>query len=80
MAKVLHVTVSKVDGAVFDGEATSVTLPGVEGELTVLPDHTAFITPLRAGTVTVRTAEGTEVFVVEGGVLEVSGNRATVLL
>ena len=80
MAKTLHVTISKVDGALFEGPARSLTLPGSEGELTVLPGHTALITPLMAGSVTVRTEEGAEVFDIESGMLEVSGNRATVLL
>ncbi len=76
----MHVTIAKVEGALFEGDVRSVTLPGTEGELTVLPHHEALITPLKAGSITVRTAEGTEVFEVESGVLEVSGNRVTVLL
>jgi len=77
----LHLTITRVDGPLFDGEAVSVTVPGVEGELTVLARHEAFISPLRPGTVTVRTPDGeAHAFEVESGTIEVSNNQATILL
>ncbi len=80
MAKHLRVTVSRVDAALFDGDALSVTVPGAEGEMTVLPEHEALLTPLGAGTVRIETASGREEFQIERGVCEVSRNHATVLL
>ncbi len=79
--KIFRVTVSRVDGALFDGEAVSLTVPGSEGEMTLLPDHMPIISVLKAGTVTVRKADGaSETFIVDRGTLEVHGNHATVLL
>jgi F-type H+-transporting ATPase subunit epsilon len=79
--KTLRVTVAKIDGPVFNGEAISVTVPGVEGEMTILPHHEAIISPLKKGVITVRSAGGKEEFFdIEKGILEVSGNQATVLM
>lgn len=80
MAKTMHITVSRVDRALFDGDALSVTVPGVEGEMTILPEHSALLSPLKAGTVTVRTTVGEESFSIERGVCEVGNNAVTVLL
>ncbi len=81
MAKLLKLTIAKVDGAVFDGDVVSVTVPGTEGEMTLLGDHEPIISALKAGTVTVVQAEGESVtYEVTRGTLEVHGNHATVLI
>ena len=76
-----HLIVASVGETLFDGAATSATLPTSAGEITVLPHHEPLVTTLKVGTITVRTtaAEPKE-FNVESGVLEMSGNKATVLL
>ena len=76
----LNLTITKLDGPIFNGQANAVTLPGVTGQLTVLPRHTALITPLRAGTITVNQDTEAKTFAVEEGLLEVSQNQATVLI
>ena len=81
MAKLLKLTLSKVDAPVFDGDVVSVTVPGTEGEMTILADHTALITVLRAGLVTIKTEIGELVtYQIESGTLEISNNHATVLM
>ena len=78
--KLLKLTIAKVDGPVFDGEVVSVELPGVDGDMTVLADHTALVSPLRAGTVTVHKTDGEERYDITEGTLEISQNHATVLI
>jgi F-type H+-transporting ATPase subunit epsilon len=57
----------------------SVTLPGIEGELTVLPSHAPLMTALQPGALRFRKAgEETDV-AVSGGFLEVRNNKVTVL-
>jgi F-type H+-transporting ATPase subunit epsilon len=57
----------------------SVTLPGSEGELTILPRHAPLVTDLKPGALTFRRA-GTEVDVaLSGGFLEVSDDQVNVL-
>jgi F-type H+-transporting ATPase subunit epsilon len=81
MAKLLKLTISKVDAPVFDGDVVSVTVPGTEGEMTILADHTALISVLKAGVITVQTEGGAkESFESAGGTLEISNNHATVLI
>ncbi len=76
----MHVTVAKVHENLYSGEAVSLTVPTTEGEVTILPKHEALVATLKPGTVTIRAQGGEQTFAVESGVLEVSGNQATVLL
>lgn len=76
-----HLVIASVGETRFDGSAVSVTFPGSDGELTVLAHHEPFVTTLKRGTITVRESrESSKEFSIESGVLEVSGNRAVVLL
>jgi F-type H+-transporting ATPase subunit epsilon len=76
-----HLIVASVGETRFDGAALSVTLPTAAGEITVLPHHEPLVTTLKPGTITVRETLGEpKQFDIESGVLEVSGNRAVVLL
>ena len=77
----MHLVIAKVDQTLFEGEALSVTLPGAAGEMTVLSEHMPIITTLKKGEITVRV-EGAEpkIIAIEGGVLEVRRDGATVIL
>lgn len=78
--RTLRVAVVTPEGAVFDGEAGSVVVPGPEGELAFWPQHAAYVGALGVGELRV-TRPGGEVerWVLEGGVAEVAGSRVTVL-
>ena len=79
--KTLQLNIARVDGPVFAGEVISVTVPGSEGEMTLLADHTPLVSALRAGTITARLTDGTaQEFIVTTGTLEVSHNAVTILL
>lgn len=82
MQKTFHLTIASPHTSFFDGEAISVTLPGQEGDFTVLGAHTPFVTVLREGSAFVRTNAGEEKTfeMVQGAVVEVSRNVTTVLL
>lgn len=74
-------TISRVDQPIFDGEAVSVSVPGVNGEMQLLANHEAFITPLKAGVVTTVKADGeTDTHEIKAGTLEVSNNHVTILI
>ena len=80
-AATFHLIVASVGNTVYDAAAVSALMPGHSGIFEVLPHHEPFVTTLRAGEITVRTSLGeTKSFPIDGGVLEVSGNRAVVLL
>ena len=79
--KTFHLIISSVSETYFGGQAVSATLPGSDGELTVLAHHEPFVTTLKSGVITVRLPEGdTKKFETENGILEFSGNRAVVLM
>lgn len=76
----IHVDVVSAEEAIFSGEARFVALPGESGELGIYPRHTPLITRIKAGSVRIELANGSEEFVfVAGGLLEVQPNRVTVL-
>ncbi|MBK7102084.1 MAG: ATP synthase F1 subunit epsilon [Flavobacteriales bacterium] len=75
----MKVEIITPDKSLFKGEATSVTVPGVDGSMGFLNNHAPLITVLKAGDVKVRSNTGTEVFPVKGGVVEVSNNAVIVL-
>ena len=57
----------------------SVTLPGADGELTVLPHHAALMTALRPGPVVFRRGSVEIDLALSGGFLEVRDDKLTVL-
>ncbi|OSP56471.1 F0F1 ATP synthase subunit epsilon [Pseudoruegeria sp. SK021] len=60
-------------------QATSVQLPGVEGDLTVMPNHAPLITNLRPGVIRVTGPDGAEDFAVTGGFAEITAEATTVI-
>ena len=77
----MHVVIAKVDEIFFDGEAESLSVPGREGEMTILGEHMPLVTTLKAGELVVREKNGGEKkFPVAEGVLEVRHDGATVIL
>lgn len=60
-------------------EATSVNIPGMEGDLTAMPNHAAFLTTLRPGVVKVNNGNDVTEYVVTGGFAEVSAEGTSVL-
>jgi F-type H+-transporting ATPase subunit epsilon len=59
--------------------AREVRIPGMDGDLTAMPDHAPVITTLRPGILSVVTAEGARDFAVTGGFAEITGATASVL-
>lgn len=79
--KTLNLNIARVDGSLYAGPVVSVTVPGSEGDMTLLADHAPLMSVLRSGAVVVRPEEGEEQsFQVESGTIEVSNNQVTILL
>jgi F-type H+-transporting ATPase subunit epsilon len=76
----MKVVVAKVNEVLFEGEAQSLTVPAVAGEMTVLGHHMPLVTTLKAGEIILRTEGEEKQYPIESGVLEVTPEGATVIL
>jgi F-type H+-transporting ATPase subunit epsilon len=64
----------------LSGEAEMVTIPGVEGDMSVLARHAAVMTSLRPGLVGVTMNDGSETsFFVRGGFADITPDSVTIL-
>lgn len=80
-AKLLNLTLTRVDTPVFDGEVLQIQLPGLGGDMTIMANHTALISPLKAGLITITKPDNSiETHQIDKGTLEISDNHATVLI
>ncbi len=64
---------------VFSGDVDSVNLPGSEGRMGVLPNHTALLTTLKFGEVIVNVNDEEQFFAIGGGFVEVQPEKVIVL-
>ncbi|WP_395782963.1 F0F1 ATP synthase subunit epsilon [Aquirufa sp.] len=71
----MFVEIITPDRKVFAGEASVVTLPGVDGSFQILNDHAALVSTLEKGTLTADK----DIFQIEGGVVEVLNNKVLIL-
>jgi F-type H+-transporting ATPase subunit epsilon len=60
-------------------DAKSIVIPGMEGDMTLLPNHADFLTSLRPGILVVEDNAVIKEFLVTGGFVEVSESVVTVL-
>ena len=65
----------------YEGDCSSLTLPGSEGYLGVLSNHAPLITAITPGRLAFTESDGDTArqFAISGGFFEVSHNKATVL-
>lgn len=79
MAETLQFDLVSPERLLASVAAREVKIPGVEGDLTAMPDHSPLITTLRPGLVTVIGAEGETVYAVTGGFAEINPDSISVL-
>lgn len=67
------------DRTVFQGDVDMVILPGVAGEMGILPHHAPVLTMLKYGVIRIRQQGKEEMFAVAGGLAEVQPEVVTIL-
>ncbi|OGO13218.1 MAG: ATP synthase F1 subunit epsilon [Chloroflexi bacterium RBG_16_47_49] len=67
------------DRQVFAGEADMVIVPGVQGEMGILPNHAPLLSTLKFGLLRVRYQGQEQIFTIAGGVIEVQPDLVTVM-
>jgi F-type H+-transporting ATPase subunit epsilon len=75
----LQLEIVTAEGSVFSGEVDSVTAPGADGQLTILPSHASLITSLADGELKYIDSGSDHFVALLGGFMEVNRNRVTVL-
>jgi F-type H+-transporting ATPase subunit epsilon len=75
----LHFEFVSPESVLFSGDVDQVDLPGIEGDLGVLPGHAPIVTLLRPGIVTIIREGQREPVVVVGGFAEMGPGGLTVL-
>ena len=80
MAGKLNLEVVTPFRTVLNEEVDSVTLPGIEGEMGILPEHVPLLTTLDAGIMSyVNSSGSTQAIAVHWGYAQVDGNNVRVL-
>jgi len=67
------------DKTVFQGDVDIVILPGIAGEMGILPHHAPVLTILKYGVIKIRQNGKEELFTVAGGMAEVQPEIVTIL-
>lgn len=76
----LHLSVYSIEKKLFEGEADSLALPGIDGELGVLSMHEPLITSLKHGTMSIRRGTTIEKVAIGGGFVEIQPESKVVVL
>lgn len=75
----IKVEIVTQERTVFEGEVDSVNLPGSEGRLGILPNHSPLLTTLAYGEVIVKQGSEEDYYAVGGGFAEVQPEKVIVL-
>ena len=79
MASTLKLQIITPDATAYSEDVEMVTLPGVEGEMGVFPQHVPLMTQMVPGEITVRK-DGREYFLAVGeGLVEVASDHVAIL-
>jgi F-type H+-transporting ATPase subunit epsilon len=79
MANTLKLEIITPDAVVYSADVEMVTLPGIEGQLGILPQHIRLMTQMVPGEMIVRKSGHDDLFAVGGGLIEVTGERVSIL-
>lgn len=79
MADTMQFELVSPERKLASGQATSVHIPGADGDMTAMPDHAPVVTTLRPGILTVEMDGGSQEYAVTGGFAQITAEGATVL-
>ncbi len=79
MSNTLRLEIVTPDAVVYSEEVDMVTLPGVDGQLGIYPQHVPLMTQLVPGEVIVRKGGQDSFLAVGEGLVEITGDRVAIL-
>ncbi len=75
----IHLEIVTPDQQLFRGEVDEVSIPGIRGELGILPGHAALLSELKVGVIRFRRGDQQTVLYCDWGFAEVLPNQVSVL-
>jgi F-type H+-transporting ATPase subunit epsilon len=79
MASTLKLEIVTPEGSAYSEQVEMVTLPGVEGQFGVYPQHLPLMTQMVPGEIIVRQDARDQSFAVGEGMIEVTGDHVSIL-
>jgi len=79
MADKLTFSLVSPERELFSGDVDQVDIPGTEGDMGILPDHSPVMAAIRTGAVKVTEAGAETLYFVQGGFADVTPDGLTVL-
>jgi len=80
MAEQIHLEVVTPERKIFEADVDRVEVPGLDGELGILPGHTELVSQLKpAGLLTYHIGNETGEMAISDGLVEIGSDRVTVL-
>ena len=77
MAGKLRLVVVTPEGKTFDDDVEQVVMPGVEGQLGILPGHVPLLTAIQPGELDLKAGSRGDELAVGGGFAEITADRVT---
>ena len=75
----MHLQIVTPERITYDGEVESVTIPGADGELGILPGHVSLVIPIVPGILQIMEKSGEKILAVGAGFAEVLADKIEVL-
>ena len=75
----MYLEIVTPDKKIFEGEVSSVAMPGIDGGFEVLDNHAALISALGKGIVKIKSSGGSQEYLIDGGMVEVLNNKVSLL-
>jgi F-type H+-transporting ATPase subunit epsilon len=76
----MRVYVYSIDKIFYEGDAEVVTMPTVDGEISVLANHAPIVTTLREGKVVIKSGNNHQNIPVKSGFAEISQSQTILLV
>ncbi len=74
-----HLQIVTPESVIFQGEVEELIVPTVDGQLTILPNHTQLLSALAHGELIIKNGKNEQLLAVEGGFIEVDSKQVSVL-
>lgn len=75
----LHLQIVTPERLAYEDDVDMVLVPGIDGELGILPHHTPLVSLLGVGELTIRKSGSEETFAIAGGFLQVRPDKVVVM-